>query len=130
MNVTAKRREWDVRPGLSGRGMRAVAKLLVAALVSLQMPGMADALQSGTMRCRSGIVSLDDTVPDVLRKCGSPVYQDRREETSSFVQRHGRSFETVTVDTWIYNFGPQEFMYEVTFRNGRVTRIESLDPGY
>lgn len=108
----------------------AVVYLLLGWLFVLQMPVSADALQTGTMRCRSGIVSIDDTIPDVLRKCGSPAFQDRREQTNSFEQRHGRSYEIITVDSWIYNFGPQEFMYEVTFQNGRVARIESLDTGY
>lgn len=110
--------------------MKAVASLLIVLLFSLQLPVIGYALQTGTMRCRNGIVSIDDSIPEVLNKCGEPAFQDRRQETRSFGQRHGRSYETVTIDTWTYNFGPQEFMYEVTFQNGRVARIESLDQGF
>lgn len=110
--------------------MKAVAHLLFALLFFLLLPVTVDALQTGTMRCRNGIVSIGDTMPDVIKKCGSPAFQDRREETSSYGSRHGRSYETVTVDEWTYNFGPQEFVYSVTFRNGRVAKIESLDTGY
>jgi len=110
--------------------MKTVAYLLFAGLIFLQPPATVDAQQTGTMRCRNGIVSIDDTIPDVIKKCGLPAFQDRREETRSFGRRHDRSYEIITVDDWIYNFGPQEFMYGVTFRNGRVAMIESLDQGY
>jgi len=110
--------------------MKTVAYLLVAVLFFLLLPVPADALQSGSMRCRNGIVSMGDTIADVLKKCGPPAFQDRRDETSSYGPRHARSYSNVTVDDWTYNFGPQEFMYAVTFRNGRVSKIESLDMGY
>jgi len=110
--------------------MKTVASLLFALLFVLQLPMFVDAQQTGSMRCRYGIVSINDTVPDVVKKCGPPAFQDRREETQSYGQRHNRSYETNTIDDWTYNFGPQEFMYKVIFRNGRVARIESLDTGY
>lgn len=109
--------------------MKTVARLLLAVLLFLQLPAGVNALQTGTMRCRSGIVSINDTIPDVVRKCGPPAFQDRREEILSSGGRHGFR-EIVTVDAWIYNFGPQEFMYEVTFQDGRVAKIDSLDHGY
>jgi hypothetical protein len=108
--------------------MKTVACLLFAALLNLPLLTAAAGLRSDTMRCRNGIVSIDDTIPDVVRKCGLPAFQDRREEGGSL--RHGRSSDFLTVDDWIYNFGPQEFMYQVIFENGRVARIESLDAGY
>lgn len=110
--------------------MKTAAYLLVALLLSLLLPVPADALQVGSMRCRNGIVSIGDTIPDVIKKCGPPAFQDRRDETSSYGERHARSYENVTVDDWTYNFGPQEFMYGVIFRNGRVSKIESLEIGY
>jgi hypothetical protein len=110
--------------------MKRVAYLLLAMLFFLQLPASVYAMQTGSMSCRNGIVSINDTIPDVVKKCGLPAFQDRREETYSVGQRHGRSFEIITVDDWTYNFGPQEFMYEVTFHNGRVAKIESLDHGY
>jgi len=110
--------------------MKKVTYLLLAGLFFLQLPASVDAQHTGSLSCRNGIFSINDTIPDVINKCGPPAFQDRREETFSAGQRHGRSFEIVAVDDWIYNFGPQEFMYEVTFHNGRVARIESLDHGY
>lgn len=110
--------------------MKTVACLMLAGQLFLQLPATSDAQQTGTMRCRNGIVSINDTIPDVVKKCGLPAFQDRREETFPGGQRHSRSFEIITVDDWIYNFGPQEFTYEVIFHNGRVARIESLERGY
>lgn len=105
--------------------MKTGAYLLLAGLLFLQLADSVAAQQSGTMRCRNGIVSINNTIPEVIRKCGPPAFQDRREQ-----KNHGRAHEIVTVDVWTYNFGPQEFMYEVTFENGRVTKIESLDTGF
>ncbi|TDJ44385.1 MAG: DUF2845 domain-containing protein [Gammaproteobacteria bacterium] len=34
----------------------------------------------------------------------------------------------VLVEDWVFNFGPDKLMPEVTFENGRVENIE--DPGY
>jgi len=113
-----------------GIAMKTVACQLAAALLFLQLPATVAAQQTDTMRCQYGIVSLDDTMPEVIKKCGPAAFQDRREQTRSFGQRHNRSYDTVTVDAWTYNFGPQEFMYEITFHNGRVARIDSLEHGY
>lgn len=110
--------------------MKIVVNLTVTALVFLALATGASPQQSGTMRCRDGIVSIDDTIPEVLKKCGPPAFQDRREETRASGPRYKRSYETVTTDDWTYNFGPQEFMYQVIFQNGRVVRIESRDQGY
>ena len=127
MNSAADRIEGEILlKAPSGRiVMKTVTYLLLSVLFFLQLSASVAAQQTGTMRCRNGIVSIDDTIPDVVRKCGLPAFQDRREQT-----HHGRSHEIITVDDWIYNFGPQEFMYEVTFQNGRVAKIESLDQGY
>jgi hypothetical protein len=108
--------------------MKTVACLLLAVL--FPPPVTVAAQQTGTLRCSNGIVSINDTIPDVLTKCGPPAFQDRREDARAFGKRHDRTFETITVDAWTYNFGPQEFMYEVTFHNGRVAKIESLNQGY
>ena len=106
--------------------MKTVAYLLLSGLVFLPLPVSVAAQQTDSLRCRNGIVSIGDTIPDVIKKCGAPVFQDRREQT----QGSRRSLEIITVDDWVYNFGPQEFMYQVIFRNGRVAKIESREHGY
>ncbi len=84
------------------------------------------ALETDTMICKNGIVSKGETMPVVLHKCGPPSFTDRHEESGSADD----TLITVTVDDWIYNFGPNEFMYSIRFENGRVKKIESLDYGY
>jgi len=110
--------------------MKTVAYPLLAVLFFLQLPECAVAQQTGSMRCQNGIVSVGDNIPDVLKKCGPPTFQDRREQTRSGGNRYGRTHELITVEDWVYNFGTQEFMYEVTFHNGRVVKIESREHGY
>lgn len=58
---------------------------------------------SGTMRCKGGIVSPQDSFHEVRRKCGEPT-----------------SFST---GIWIYDFGPNEFVYMLKFDGGKVYKI-------
>ena len=85
------------------------------------------------MICRGGIVSIGDTAGEVLNKCGQPATSTAREEKrfgSGATYGHDRFFTTVAIDDWIFNFGPNQFQYQVVLENGRVARIESLDYGY
>jgi len=109
--------------------MKPFGCLLLALFFFLLLPLSATAQQTSTMRCQNGIVSINDTIAEVLSKCGPPAFQDRRAETHSGGTSHGHH-DAVTVDDWTYNFGPQAFMYQVIFENGRVNRIESRDQGY
>ncbi|AJE03913.1 DUF2845 domain-containing protein [Geobacter pickeringii] len=96
-------------------------------------PWGAGASETGTMICRGGIVSIGDAIPAVLHKCGPPVYATQREQSEvTGSSRHGgtKTITRITIDDWTYNFGPNEFMYQLIFENGRVARIESLDWGY
>jgi uncharacterized protein DUF2845 len=86
----------------------------------------AQAGETETCICRNGIVSRGDLIVEVLKKCDQPAQKTQRKETR--IVKNGISI--VTVDEWIYNFGPNEFMYSLRFENGRVARIESLDYGY
>lgn len=99
-------------------------------LASLLLSGMAFATETGSMRCDGGIVSVGDTAGEVINKCGQPAYATQRlekvidQETKGYYQ--GRVAE-ITVDDWTFNFGPNQFQYEVILKNGRVYRIESLN---
>lgn len=82
--------------------------------------------ESGSLRCQRGIVSLGDMMAEVVAKCGDPTFTTSRQESRGDRAR----FWTVTIDDWTYNFGPDQFMYNLVFENGRVIRIDSLDWGY
>jgi len=102
----------------------------------LQMATPALATETATMICKNGIVSKGDLTGDVISKCGEPAGNAQREEkrVERTKERGGTKEKTVvttvTIDEWTYNFGPNEFMHQVSLENGRVTRIESLGHGY
>ncbi|MGA7828463.1 MAG: DUF2845 domain-containing protein [Geobacteraceae bacterium] len=113
--------------------MKTAFQLIFAAVLVTAVHSMGWATDTDSMICRGGIVSIGDTAGEVLNKCGEPATSTSREE-----QRYGtglmygrdRSFATVAIDDWIFNFGPDQFQYQVVLENGRVARIESLDYGY
>ncbi|MBI5017267.1 MAG: DUF2845 domain-containing protein [Deltaproteobacteria bacterium] len=89
-----------------------------------------------TLRCDRGLVSEGDAKVQVLKACGEPTYQEPYQEERVSGARKGRSGawverrSTVNVDEWTYNFGPGQFLYTLTFRNGRVTSIAHNGYGY
>lgn len=105
--------------------------ILLLCLVALSSPVCAD--QRESLICRGGLVTIGDTVGEVISKCGEPTYSstrnDKRIEADSRYS-WDRTVTTIRVDDWIYNFGPNQFQYQVIFENGRVTRFDSLGYGY
>lgn len=81
----------------------AVALLLLAS-------GAADA----QMRCGTELIVEGDAVAKLLATCGEPA-------TGELDLDYGK---------WTYNFGPLEFMHEVTIADGKVVRIEKLGKGF
>ncbi len=92
-------------------------------------------------RCNSYVIDSGLHKAEVMKKCGAPTSQDTRIERRILRVRNGQggphgagnSVEVereiqITVDEWIYNFGPSQFMQLVTFENGRV--VETKDLGY
>ena len=83
-----------------------------------------------TLRCGSYIISIGTTAGEVLAKCGEPASGSHREAVTVNGNRHYRSIITNEIEDWIFNFGPNQFQYQVTLRNGTVKRIQSLGKGY
>ena len=106
---------------------------IVAAMIVVAIHAPAQATETGTMMCKGGIVSLGSTPGEVTNKCGQPASATQREEKRAegiAKDSHDRVISAISIDDWIYNFGPNQFQYRVLFENGRVGRIESLDFGY
>ena len=82
------------------------------------------------MFCDDGVISKGDTQMEVLKRCGQPDYVTTPEYR--YVGTRGRhvNVRKTTVVDWIYNFGPRQFIYTVTFEGGRVVEIESGDYGW
>ena len=91
------------------------------------------ATETGTMICDRGIVSIGDTAGEVVYKCGQPATATSREEKrveGGTRTTRDRIVTTVSINDWIFNFGPNQFQYQLVLENGRVARIESLNYGY
>lgn len=105
--------------------------IILLCVIALSSPVWAD--QRESLICRGGLVTIGDTVGEVISKCGEPTYSssrnDKRIEADSRYSRD-RTVTTIRVDDWIYNFGPNQFQYQVIFENGRAARFESLGYGY
>ena len=90
------------------------------------------------LRCDHRVVSSGDMAAEVLMKCGAPTAQQQREEEIEVFEqvffRGHRSLVArrifVTIEEWIYNFGPHNLLYVLTFRNGRLTDIRTRGYGY
>ncbi len=106
---------------------------------------------AGGMRCGTHLISKGDTQERVLQYCGEPV--EKREQMSLQAgvyidQRAGlrvNGHDNVSVsrgyylpygrtevlrENWVYNFGPNRLMRQVTFDNGIVEDVETLEYGY
>ena len=65
--------------------------------------------EASSIMCDEGIVNIGDMDVDVQAKCGEPNSQN--------------------MNTWVYNFGPDEPVYTVTFKEGKVVRILEDESG-
>ena len=103
----------------------------MAAVVLLAAPEA----RADSFRCAGGIVAVGDSKLDLLGKCGRPTLQDGRLDEHA-VSRVGTDGTVagrkayVTVETWSYDFGPEQFTYSVTLDGGRIVRIERGGYGY
>jgi hypothetical protein len=76
--------------------------------------------------CGDRVLSVGDSKTDILIKCGEPYYKSSHQE--EFKERFDDSSSRkviVNVEEWTYNFGPQQFMRVITFRNGTVVDIRT-----
>lgn len=113
--------------------MQSASRITLVILALMAIHVSAFATESGTLICKGGIVSIGDSAGEVIYKCGQPASTTQREqkntETVSKVTR-GRTTTIISIDDWIFNFGPDHFQYQLLLENGRVKHIESLGYGY
>jgi hypothetical protein len=90
-----------------------------------------------TLRCGNKLVSDEDTLEQVLAKCGEAT----EVQHTSLWRRpvlwiHGRPMHVgqdeieIPVELWTYNFGPNKFMRRIRFEDGLVVEIKTLGYGY
>lgn len=80
---------------------------------------------AGAMRCGSRLVSEGKIAAAVLAACGEPTWRD----AWSYPQPAGRGWISA-IETWYYNFGPNQLLRVLTIRDGTLTRIEADGYGY
>lgn len=111
----------------------ALASLLAfAALLAFAPPARADGFSCGNRVVTDGMTSAE-----VRRVCGEPA-----EITSKpilrrpVVWRFGRPYYVgtgeveVTVETWLYNFGPTRLLRKLRFEDGVLRDVETLGYGW
>lgn len=70
------------------------------------------------MRCDNDLVQEGDYKVQVLLKCGEPLFIEREYECLP------GGLGCATVERWTYDPGPLRMLRILSFRDGRLTRIE------
>jgi hypothetical protein len=107
----------------------------------LGMPGRVVADTDSGFRCGGRLILLGDHQYDVQKKCGDPESITQRLEkrkvknkirrwTNGVAQdlTEEREIE-VTIDEWVYDFGPHRFVRYLSFEDNRVVNIRSGERG-
>ena len=102
------------------RALRIWPGILLSVVVAL-LPGRARAGDDG-LRCGNRLVTLGDLQATVLDRCGEPAFRSSRVESRV---RFGRTV-WVTVDEWVYRFGPRDFPRRALFEGGRLISVDAL----
>src|SRR5262245_28918543 len=99
------------------------------------------------LRCGNRLILVGASPAEVWDKCGEPEAQDQWVEYRAAVQPYPYAqpspyvqpypyaplqeqvYLPVTIEEWVYNFGPQRFKQKFRFEDGRLVDIESLGYG-
>jgi hypothetical protein len=107
---------------------------LLAAASLLLTSGLALA---DSFRCGTRLVTDGDSTDKVAALCGRPETVERSEVWRRPQLWHrGRPYYTgrdpvaVSVEFWVYNFGPHRLMRRLRFEDGLLVEVETLGHGY
>ncbi len=104
--------------------------LLLLCLISV-LPAFSQIANQRSLRFQGQLVELGDSKFEVLSRFGEPdgkLRQERefyRKVTSDLVES-----SYLSVEHWLFNFGPRRFYYVLTFEDQRLTCITEGDYGY
>lgn len=110
--------------------MRSLLTIAAFVLTFLAFDATAHALS-----CQQRVVNRGDTAAEVLILCGEPLQRvTRLEQRSQAVTGAAGAVvsvitRTTQVDVWVYDFGRNRLMRELTFRDGQLANIRSLGYG-
>jgi hypothetical protein len=89
---------------------------------------------ASSLRCGSRLIGPGDSSAELSALCGEPA-QVNKGSVYDGVGARGNGIATGTVsetevETWTYNFGPNQLMERVRIINGVIVQIDSLGYGY
>ena len=103
-----------------------MGQTLKQAILILMLAGgltLGDEARADTFRCPNGeFVAKGDQIGEVAVRCDKPTTTARRDEPQETVRG---KVEYIPVEEWTYNMGPSDFIYTLTFRNGKLAEIRS-----
>ncbi|MCG6973121.1 MAG: DUF2845 domain-containing protein [Desulfobacterales bacterium] len=97
------------------------------------------------LRCGTHLITVGDTKPEVIARCGAPDYTEEWEEERIMRDfRHPFNYQKedqwgrepflvkvpVKFERWYYNFGPTQLIHYLKFRNGKLVKITTGERGY
>jgi hypothetical protein len=126
------RRPSAAHPAAAAPGPAARAALVLAACLVLAPDARADGFS-----CGSRVVTDGMSADEVRAACGPPA----RITSKTILRRpvvwwHGRPIRVgdgeveVTVETWLYNFGPTRLLRQLRFEDGVLHEVETLGYGW
>jgi hypothetical protein len=87
--------------------------------------------------CGSQLIIKGSTSADLLEYCGKPTQVTRNGTVNGLVGNtytaggmNSQATGDFEVETWVYDFGPNQLMERVRIENGIVVQIESLGYGH
>jgi Protein of unknown function (DUF2845) len=90
-----------------------------------------------SIRCGSQLILKGSTSSDLLEYCGKPTQVTRNGTVNGLVGNTYTASGIVNpaigdfeVETWTYDFGPNQLMERVRIENGIVAQIDSLGYGH
>jgi hypothetical protein len=109
-------------------------KTSVAILGLLLAPSL---LFAESIRCGSGLIIKGSTSADLLEYCGKPAQVTKNGTVNGLVGNTytaggitNQATGDFEVETWTYDFGPNQLMERVRIENGIVVQIDSLGYGH
>lgn len=84
------------------------------------------------LRCSNQLINIGDSENKVLQVCGRPTQKCKSvvASTESLAKQQHAHFKNLKIIDWIYNFGPTDFLYVLSFQNGMLIRIATNGYGY
>jgi hypothetical protein len=87
-------------------------------------------------RCGSDLVSEGDSKTQVMATCGHPTSKEKSCENSqqyTTTNKYGKIKHVKKcgqkLETWFYNCGDNDFIYNLTFDDGKITNITNAGRG-